>query len=569
MLETLKKRFLGNVRGDILGGITTGVVALPLALGFGVAAGFHRVDFGALPVNGAFCGLVGAIVVGAVAAAFGGTPAQISGPTGPLTVVVAAFLTTITGDPRWIFATFALAGLIQLALGLLGVGRYVNYIPYPVVSGFMSGIGVIIILLQLPVFFGVRFTGGPLEALMGLPSYLHQTNLYALGFALATIAIIYLTPRLTRSVPGPLVALILMTGVEFYEHFDVPVIGKIPAGRPHLMLPEAMDWNMLWYVLPTAFTLAALASIDSLLTSVVHDQVTKTRHDSDQELVGQGLGNFLAGLFGGLPSAGATMRTVVNVRSGGTGPLAGVVHSLFLLAVLLVLGPYAEQIPLSVLGGILFTVGIGIIDYRGLRHLLNVPRGDAAVLLTVLALTVFKDLILAISVGMVMACVLLMKRLADMRPASYAPLMDVIPNHPWMPDLGGEEHLAQEIAYVELGDLLFFGNAGPLQRSLGGLTDARAVVVSLANVRYLDQSGAYGLGEIIEELRAGGTRIFLTEVDPEVQTLLEKLSIVGEILPADKVSETPCEGVQQAMAILASEEGSPPATGAELMVSAP
>lgn len=543
---SLKNRLFSNVSGDVLGGVTTAVVALPLALGFGVAAGFHRLDFGTLPVNGAFCGLIGAIIVGALAALFGGTPAQISGPTGPLTVVVAAFIGGFTGDPRWVFATFALAGVIQLAFGLLGIGSNVNYIPYPVVSGFMSGIGVIIILLQLPVVFGVSFTGGALEALKGLPSFLAQANPYAATFALGTIGIIYLTPRLTKRVPGPLVALILMTGVELVEHFPVPVIGAIPQGRPQLMLPSGMDWQMLWVVLPTALMLAALSSIDSLLTSVVHDQVTKTRHDSNRELVGQGLGNFVAGLFGGLPSAGATMRTVVNVRSGGSGPLSGVVHSLFLLMVVLVLRPYAEQIPLAVLGGILITVGIGIIDYRGLKHLKNVPRGDAAVLLTVLALTVFKDLILAIGVGMVMACMILMKRLADMRPATYGPLMDVIPKHPWMPEIDIQEEAAREMVFVELGDLLFFGNTGPLQRSLGTLTDAAAIVLSLKSTRYLDQSGAYALAEIIEELRAGGTKIYLTDVTPENQALLEKLDIVGEVLPPEKVHATATEGVEAA-----------------------
>jgi SulP family sulfate permease len=543
---SLKKRLFSNVSGDVLGGITTAVVALPLALGFGVAAGFHRLDFGTLPVNGAFCGLVGAIIVGALAALFGGTPAQISGPTGPITVVVAAFIGGFTGDPRWVFATFALAGLVQLACGLLGLGAYVNYIPYPVVSGFMSGIGVIIILLQIPVVFGVTYTGGALGALKGAPAFVAQANPYAVIFALGTMAVIYLTPHFTKKVPGPLVALILMTGVELVEHFPVPVIGAIPSGRPQLMIPDAMDLGMLWLVLPTAVMMAALSSIDSLLTSVVHDQVTKTRHDSNRELVGQGIGNFFAGLFGGLPSAGATMRTVVNVRSGGRGPLSGVVHSLFLLAVVLVLRPYAEQIPLAVLAGILISVGVGIIDYRGLKHLKNVPRGDAAVLLTVLTLTVFKDLILAIGVGMVMACVILMKRLADMRPATYGPLMDVIPNHPWMPEVDVHEEAAKEMVFVELGDLLFFGNTGPLQRSLGSLTDATAIVLSLRSTRYLDQSGAYALAEVIEELRAGGTRIFLTDVSPENQALLEKLDIVGEVLPPEKVHATASEGVEAA-----------------------
>lgn len=526
--------WFSNLRGDLLGGLTAGIVALPLALGFGVASGLDGLEVAGLPLNGALAGLLGAIAVGLCAAVFGGTPAQISGPTGPLTVVVAGLVTSVTGDPRWLFVTIALAGLMQIGFGLLRIGRYVNYIPYPVVSGFMTGIGVIIVLLQLPVALGGASVKSPVAALQALPGVVTGGgDVVALALAGTTMALVYLTPRITRAVPGTLVALIGVSAATYALGLDVSRLGDIPSGRPQLMLPAEMDPSMFLVVLAPAFTLALLASIDSLLTSVVADAITRTRHDSDRELVGQGLGNLLSGLFGGLAGAGATMRTVVNVRSGGRGRLSGVTHSVFLIAVLIGLGPLAAQIPHAVLAGILITVGIGIIDYKGLKHLLKVPPGDAVVMGTVLILTVVVDLVTAVGVGLVLASLLLVKRFSDEDPASPSPLRELASRVPWVPELRLPDDVVEGIHVVHVEGSLFFGNAGPLRRRILRLRHQRALVLDLSRVRYVDQSGAYALQELIEVLREegdGSTEVVLAGLAEQPASTLARLGIAPGLL---------------------------------------
>lgn len=522
----LQRRFLSNVRGDVLGGLTAGVVALPLALGFGVASGLE---------NGAAAGLYGAIAVGLIAAVFGGTPAQVSGPTGPMTVVVAALAVSLP-DPRLVFLAIALGGALQVVLGLLRLGRFIQYVPYPVVSGFMSGIGVIIILLQLPVLFGLPPASSPLEGVQALGRVPAAMSPIALALGAAAIALIYLTPRLTRHVPGTLVALIVLTVVAVATGWQVPTIGAVPSGLPRPSLP-AFDLSSLRVVLPAAVTLAMLGSIDSLLTSLVADKVTSTRHDSEQELIGQGAGNVVAGLLGGLAGAGATMRTVVNVRSGGRTNLSGVVHSLFLLAVLFGLGSLAARIPLAVLAGILITVGVGIIDYKGLRHLLRAPRGDSAVMLVVLVLTVTVDLIWAVAAGTVLASLMLVKRFADIHAATHAPLYDLAEHLRWEPPEATSDEVLRSVHVLRVEGPLFFGNALALQEVVNGLREARIVVLSFEGVRYLDQSGAYALEDLLRTLQEGDRQVLLAGVSGKLRAVLLRLQVIPERVPYDAVFE--------------------------------
>jgi SulP family sulfate permease len=352
-----------NLSGDIFGGITAAVVALPLALAFGVQSGM-----------GAIAGLYGAIALGILAAIFGGTKTQISGPTGPMAVVAAAVIAgeivtygSIEAAIGTIVATFVLAGIFQVLMGVLGIGQYVRYMPYPVISGFMSGIGLIIIFLQIFPFFGLASPAKIVDVFASLGEIGSNMNVQAVLLSLATIAIIYLFPKVTTKVPSALVALIGLTLVTVFAGLQVPVIGDIPKGLPdvHIDTLLAMDWHHPMVMVIPALTLAALGAIDSLLTSVVADNKTKTKHNSNRELIGQGIGNMGAGIIGGLPGAGATMRTVVNIDAGGRTRLSGVVHGLGLLIVLLGASEYAALIPLPVLAGILITVGLGIIDYKG------------------------------------------------------------------------------------------------------------------------------------------------------------------------------------------------------------
>ena len=340
-----------DIRGDIFGGITAGVVALPLALAFGEASG-----------AGPIAGLWGAIIVGFLAAVFGGTPTQVSGPTGPMIVVFAGVFDSLDGDLGLIFATVVLAGVIQIAMGVLRLGRYINLVPYPVVSGFMTGIGVIIILLQASrLFGGAPDGGGTINAIRAIPMAISEANSAAVILAIITLLIVFLWPSsLGKFVPGALIALI--TGTALGQVITgAPLLGDIPTGFPDFVIPSFSS-DTLSIVLEGAIVLALLGAIDSLLTSLVADNMTRTRHNSNRELIGQGIGNSIAGLFGGIPGAGATMRTVINVRSGGRSRLSGAVHSVLLLAVVLILGPVASQIPQAVLAGILVKVGWDILD---------------------------------------------------------------------------------------------------------------------------------------------------------------------------------------------------------------
>jgi SulP family sulfate permease len=535
-MEGIRKRFGGNLRGDVFGGVTAGVVALPLALGFGVASGIE---------NGAAAGLYGAIAVGFFAALFGGTPSQISGPTGPMTVVVAGIAGSLTGDPAWIFAMVILAGGMQIVLGVLRIGKYINYVPYPVISGFMSGIGAIVIILQLAQLVGHAPASGTVAALQSIPEDFQNVNFPALLLGLATIAIIYMTPRFTKVVPGTLVALFIMTTVAFLLGADVPRIGEIPRGLPSPSLPE---WDLAKFqmILIPAVMLALVGSIDSLLTSLVADSVTRTHHDSERELMGQGVGNVIAGLIGGLPGAGATMRTVVNFRSGGKTHLSGLIHAVLLLAVLLALGPLASEIPMAVLAGILITVGIGIVDTKGLGHMLRAPRGDAAVMIIVFGLTVFVDLMWAVAVGMVMASMVLLKRLSDIDPATHSPLLDIAAHRPWIPDLEAPTEVLEGIYVIEVHGSLFFGNAGPLQRKLGPMREAQAIVLHMGDVRYVDQSGVYALSDLIEDLTDAGTATYIAELHEEPKELLERLGVAPGIVAADHIFATASEAIQVA-----------------------
>lgn len=521
-----------NVRGDLFGGITAGVVALPLALAFGVTSGL-----------GAAAGLYGAIAVGLLAALFGGTPAQVSGPTGPITVVIAGIVAANSHSRAQIFAAILLAGLMQIVFGALRLGGYIRYIPYPVVSGFMSGIGIIIVTLQVMPLLGAAAPSSVLKGLTGLPAAMQNVNLQALALGLSTIGLIYLTPRFLKVIPPALLSLLIMTAAAGALKWEVPRIGTVPSGLPALHLPP-LDIATLSAILGSAFIIAALGSIDSLLTSLVADNLTRTRHDSNRELIGQGLGNMFAGLIGGLPGAGATMRTVVNIRSGGKTRLSGAIHSLALLAILLGLGRYASQIPMAVLAGILITVGIGIIDYRGLKHFAHIPRADALVMTVVLIMTVFVDLIQAVAVGMVMACLLFVKRLSDLPLTEPRPLEE-FQQH--IEEIDVSEEVAQGIYVIHLQAALFFGNATPLHRQIAGLEGSRAIILDMSRTPLLDQSGAYVLSELTGDLETRGVKVFLAAIPTQPQRLLYLTGIAPGEIPEAHIYRTVVEAVQAAI----------------------
>lgn len=528
--------------GDIFGGITAGIVALPLALAFGVQSGL-----------GAAAGLYGAIAVGILAAIFGGTATQISGPTGPMTVVSAAVIASLIalkGDlasalPS-ILLCFMLAGFFQILLGLTGAGKYIKYIPYPVVSGFMTGIGVIIIVLQLFPMLGHISPGNIIDIFKNLGTPLSDINFYALLLAALSIAIIYLFPKITKAIPSVLVALIIVSLIPIFIPMDVRIIGDIPSGLPAIRLELFSAFGRLDMIILSALTLAALGTIDSLLTSVVADNITRTTHNSNKELIGQGIGNMGSALIGGIPGAGATMRTLVNIRAGGKSKVSGVIHGLVLLLILLGLGKFASQIPLPVLSGILITVGIGIIDTRGIKHLRKVTRVDAVVMIIVLVLTVFVDLLQAVAAGMIISSVLFMKRVGDISQEQSVSTID------GDEEVSGALHDAYAIPeeiqkYVSIKQIngpLFFGNNDyfhVLSQQIS--STSKVLLIDMRLVPYIDQSGLYTMENIILHLEQKKIQVFLLGLQTQPKDMMKNINLIPDLVDEGSIHTDPVASV--------------------------
>ncbi len=511
-----------NFHGDFFGGITAAVVALPLALAFGVASGV-----------GPLAGLYGAIFAGFFAAVFGGTKVQITGPTGPMTVVMALVVTHFGGDPGTAFAVVILAGVFQILFGVAGIGRYVKLTPQPVVSGFMSGIGVIIIIVQLAPMLGhAGPDGSMLVKLAALPATAAALNPGALAIGLITLALVFFTPRaITRFVPSPLVALIVGSVVTAAVALDVPVIGEVPSGLPTLLLPDVALADV-GVIVRFALVLAFLGSIDSLLTSIVADSMTRTQHDSNRELIGQGIGNAVAGLFGGVPSAGATMRTVVNVRAGGKTQLSGVIHAAILLLIVLGAGSIVQHIPHAVLAGILLKVGIDIIDWKAIARTTRAPRAGVIIMLITLALTVFVDLITAVAVGFVMASVLFVARTADAQVsnAKIAFGADEID------DLNDEErtileHSRGRIVLFHVAGPLSFGSARDIARMLQSDIEKDVLAIDMRDVPFIDSSASFALDEVIQRLNEDGDSVLLFGARENVIDTLSRTEVLARLGP--------------------------------------
>ena len=517
-----------NLYGDIFGGITAAIVALPLALAFGVQSG-----------AGPVAGLYGAIALGIFAAIFGGTSTQISGPTGPMTVVSALVVIkaieeygSLEAGMGFIVCVFVLAGLAQIVFGVCQLGAYIKYIPYPVVSGFMSGIGGIIILLQIFPFFGQTSPKNVIDVLTHISDAMSLINWEAVIISSSTVAIIYLFPRFTKAVPSTLVALISMTIVTTWFGLEVPVIGPIPSSLPELKLGTVASINAsdITLIIELALTLSLLGAIDSLLTSVIADNMTKTKHHSNRELMGQGIGNIMAGCIGGLPGAGATVRTLVNINAGGRTPLSGLTHGFVLLATLLGLGNYAQQIPIPVLAGILITVGIGIIDYKGFRHIKSVPRTDAIVMLIVLGMTVFVDLIQAVAVGLILSSILFMKQMSD-QLSSEVKVLPLKENcrQWWKENI--PESIADNIYVKHFPGPLFFGFAPALQAMAESLPNIRVVIFRMMDVPHIDQTGLYALEEVILSLEKRNIAVVMTGLQTQPYLMLKRINLVPGLIP--------------------------------------
>jgi len=528
--------FVQRHKGDLFGGLTAAIVALPLALAFGVASG-----------AGALAGLWGAILVGLFAALLGGTRHQVSGPTGPMTVVMALIITQLGGNLAAAFTVVVLAGGIQILFGMLGIGRYVKLVPQPVVSGFMSGIGFIIIILQLAHALGHAPPPGEIvEKLAALPALAASPNLQALALCAICLGIMSFTPKkIAARVPPPLIAILAGTLAGVLVFPAAPVIGDIPTGLPAPTMPS-IALAELPAILRFALILAFLGSIDSLLTSLVADSVTRTHHDSNRELIGQGVGNIAAGLFGGIAGAGATMRTLVNIRAGATSRLSGAIHAVVLLALVLGFGGAASHIPLAVLAGILLKVGYDIIDWPYLKRILVVPRAGVVIMLTTLLMTVFVDLMTAVAVGIVMASLLFVARMAEaqMQTAKMAfnseHAADLAPEEAAILDGAGGR-----IVLMHVEGPLCFGSARDISRLMQASAEKDALVVDFSDVPFVDTSASMALEETILALRELGDAVILFGVRERVRETLGKAGVLRH-LEGRQVAATRLEALRAA-----------------------
>lgn len=535
-----------NLRGDIFGGATAAIIALPLALAFGVASGV-----------GPVAGLYGAICVGLFAALFGGTNAQVSGPTGPMTIVSASVFTQFSSQPATAFTVVMMAGAFQILFGYLRIGRYINLMPYPVISGFMTGIGCILIILQLEPLIGHVAPPNVVNVLTALPSDVQTLNWHAAGLGLLSLAIcLWLPKSMTRIFPSQLLALVVCTVTALFI-VDVPLLGTVPSALPSFQVPQ-VDFEQLSYMLVSAAVLAALGSIDSLLTSLVADNMSRSFHDSDKELVGQGVGNMIAGFFGGLPGAGATVRTLANLKAGGRTPVSGVFHALVLLLIVLGLGPVVSYIPHAALAGILIKVGIDVIDWRFIGRWYRAPRTDIVLMLVVLVLTVFVDVITAVGVGIVMASLVFVKDMADVQIQSIRTIVD---------DVGHDLLTADEAAafrqcngraaILHLSGAMSFGAANEMMRRIVSVKPVEVLIIDLSDVPSIDGSAALTLEEIVQRAMDVDQEVFIAGLQFGVARVLGRLGALDGVREATRFS-TKLEAIEAALQWLSDRKDSAP-----------
>lgn len=499
-------------RGDVAGGLTAAVVALPLALAFAVASG---VDPKA--------GLYTAIVAGIVAAVFGGSPVQITGPTGAMAVILVGIVARYGIEKVWIAGV--MAGIIQVALGVAKLGRLVKFIPYPVTAGFTNGIAVIIFCGQLNNFLGLQLPRSEhfLPGLWQTITHLEGLNWSAVGLAAMVIVTKLFWSRITTAIPASLVGLVLATTIASVLRLNIPTIGSIPQSLPSFQtIPHWNDFGLIRDLINPALALAALGSIESLLSAVVADGLTVSeKHNSDRELIGQGLANIVVPFFGGIPATGAIARTAVNVRAGGKTRLSGVIHGVALAIIVLVLAPLAAQVPLAALAGILMVTSVRMIEWEAIGLLARATYSDFAVMLLTWMVTIFFDLVLAVEVGLIAAGALFIKRMSDLS-LGKVPETEVFP--PGVP-----LELSKQIAVYRVDGPVFFGAAERFVTFLRDEPEVKYLILRMRFVPNMDTTGLVALEDIYHDLKRHDCRLLLSGLQPEVEKLLERSGFLDKI----------------------------------------
>ena len=517
-----------TLRGDLFGGVTAMVVALPLSLAYGVASGM-----------GAAAGLYGAIAVGFFAAVFGGTATQISGPTAPMAIVMAVVISTYAKDLTEALTVVVMGGLLQALLGVLKLGRFVAYTPYVVVSGFMSGIGVLVMAIQVLPFLGsAPAPGGAVGMILALPEAVRDLNPSAFGVGLVTLGVaVFWPPRFRKILPTPLVGLFAGTLIGVVWLHDAPVIGRVPTGLPGLQI-GLPSLGFLAHAVEPALILALIGSVVSLLTCLVADSMTRTSHDPDRELIGQGIGNAAAGLIGGLPGAGTPVYTVPNIRSGGRTRAAGAIFAVFLLAILLGLGPYVESIPLAALAGVLIKVGWDIIDWGLLTRLQRIKREHLFVLLTTLLLTVFVDLISAVAIGLIVAGLAHAGQLENLELDSVVsvPLLDQMFLYEGE-EVEGVDPFEARVGMVALRGSFTVASSKKLVRTISlDIKDHEVVIFNFTDATYIDDSAAMVIKQLIEVATEEDTESIVIGLSGDVAETLDALDVLREV-PDERILE--------------------------------
>jgi len=540
-----------NVRGDIFGGVTAAIVSLPLALAFGVASGV-----------GAIGGLYGAVCVGFFAALFGGTPTLISEPTGPMTVVMTAIVAGLTASNpdnglAMAFTVVMLAGLFQIIFGVFKLGKYVTLMPYSVISGFMSGIGVILIILQIAPFLGqAPPKGGVLGTVTAIRELLTNINPPEAILGALTLAIIFLMPKkLKRLVPPQLVALIVGTVISLtvFQGEDIRRIGSIPVGLPPLQFPTFTP-GQLTVMFVDGVMLGMLGCIDTLLTAVIADSLTRTEHKSDKELIGQGIGNIISGICGGLPGAGATMGTVVNIQTGATSALSGLTRALVLLVVVLGAARLTEPIPMAVLAGIALKVGIDILDWSFLKRSHQVSLKGSLIMYGVLLLTVFVDLIVAVGVGVFIANILTIERLSNLQSKEVKLITDTDDDV----RLSAEQKALLDkgngrVLLFYLSGPMIFGLSKAIAREHNAMKEADALVMDLSDVPLLGVTASLAIENAIRDAHDKGLEVYIVGASEKIQRRLQKLGLFDLVNP-EHILRDRTEALRQAVDLVYSKE---------------
>ncbi|EPR5523028.1 SulP family inorganic anion transporter [Vibrio parahaemolyticus] len=541
-----------NFKGDIFGGVTTAIISLPLALAFGVASG-----------AGAEAGLWGAIMVGLFASLFGGSNTLISEPTGPMTVIMTAVLTSMMAKypetgMAMTFTVVMMAGAFQILLGTLKMGKYVTLMPYSVISGFMSGIGVILIILQLSPLLGhAAPTGGVLGTLSALPETISNLKFNELFLGLLTLGILFFFPKKYRKyVPAQLVALVAVTllSVMLFDTEDIRRIREIPAGLPSLVAPH-IDPDMFVEMVIDALVLGTLGCIDTLLTAVIGDSLTRKEHDSDKELRGQGLANMISGLFGALPGAGATMGTVTNIQVGARSPLSGVVRALVLALVVLVAGGLTEPIPMAVLAGIAVYVGFNILDWSFIQRAHKVSFSGMAIMYGVMLLTVFVDLIVAVGLGVFVSNIMIIERLSREQARQVKAISDADEDD--VPLTDSERGLLDRAN----GRVLFFYLSGPMifsvskaiSRQHTSISDYDVMILDLTDVPMLDVTVGLALENAIKDALDARCEVYLLCPNQRTREQLEKFHVI-DLVPDNNMYQFRYEALNAAVAHVESDQ---------------